>query len=85
MRKTAFFSVLVSGQTFSDKKGICGNAQGRVVMEAAPVSPLEVVQAELLFEFLIITLDAPATLDGVDQCLAGDVRRQRRELKKGKR
>ena len=54
-------------------------------MEAAPVSPLEVVQTELLFEFLIFALDAPATLDSVDQCLAGDVRRQRRELKKGKR
>ncbi len=50
-----------------------------MVVKAAPVSALEVVEREFLFEFLVIALDAPATLDGVDQLRARDVRWQRAE------
>jgi hypothetical protein len=66
-------------QTFADEKPVGRDAQRGMVMKAAPVATLEVVQAELLFEFLIVALDAPANLDGGDQRLAGDVRRQRGE------
>ena len=67
------------GQAFTDQKAVRRYAKARVVMETAPVSSLEVVQTELLFEFLIVALDAPAILDGVDQLLVGDVRWQRAE------
>ena len=66
-------------QTFTDEKAVGRNAEGGVVMKAAPVASLEVVEAELLFEFLVVTLDAPANLDGGDQLFAGDVGGQRGE------
>jgi hypothetical protein len=36
-------------QTFTDEKAVGRDAQRGVVMKAAPVASLEVVQAELLF------------------------------------
>ena len=36
-------------QTFTDEKAVGRNAEGGVVMKAAPVASLEVVEAELLF------------------------------------
>ena len=38
-----------------------------LVMEAAPVAALEVVEAKLLLQFLIVPLDAPAHLDDLHQ------------------
>ena len=36
-------------------------------MKAAPFAPLEVPETDLLLEFLIVALDAPAQFGGVDQ------------------
>ena len=42
-------------------------------MEAAPASAFEVAEAELLLEFLIVALDAPAQLGEIDQPREADV------------
>ena len=49
------------------------------MMEAAPASPLEMGEAELAFEFLVIALDAPAQFGRVDQDLDGGVLGQGRK------
>src|SRR5689334_25145474 len=41
------------------QEGVRGDAQGGVVVEAAPAPALEVPQAELLLELLAVALDAP--------------------------
>ena len=46
-------------------------------MKAAPSASLEVPEADLLLEFLIVALDAPAQLGDVDQRAQGDVLRKR--------
>jgi hypothetical protein len=50
------------------------------MVEAAPAAPLEVVQADLLLEFLIVPLDAPAQLGEVDEFAEADLRRQGRDV-----
>jgi hypothetical protein len=42
-------------------------------MEAAPTAPFEVTEPDLLFEFLIVALDAPAQFGEVDQPMEGDL------------
>src|SRR5207245_4864847 len=49
------------------------------MMEAAPAAPLEVPEPDLLLEFLIVALDAPAQLGQVNELAEADVRRQCRE------
>src|SRR5712672_3996706 len=49
------------------------------MVEAAPSAPLKVAEPDLLLELLIIALDAPAQLGGVDQSGERDVFRQGRE------
>src|SRR5829696_2142544 len=44
-----------------------------MVMEASPTSSLEVPEPELLFQFLIVPLDAPAQLRERDEAVEGDV------------
>jgi hypothetical protein len=39
-----------------------GGDQGDVVMPSGPGTPFEVVQAEAVFEFAVVVLDAPADL-----------------------
>jgi hypothetical protein len=51
------------------QEGVGRDAQGRVVVEAAPAAALEVPQAELLLELLEVALDAPAQLGGGGQLL----------------
>src|SRR5215469_17840519 len=46
------------------------------MMEAAPPSPLVMSEPELLLEFLVVALDAPAELCHVDQAGEGNVGRQ---------
>jgi hypothetical protein len=46
-------------------------------MESAPAAPFMVAQPEVLFQFLVVTLDAPALRDGTDQFHDGRVRWQR--------
>ncbi len=48
------------------------------MMEASPPAALEMVEPELVLELLIVALDAPAQLGGVDEiaqgCLGGQAR-----------
>src|SRR6266571_2711119 len=55
------------------------------MMEAAPAAPLEVPEPDLLLEFLIVALDAPAQLGKIDQLFEADIRRERREPVFGRR
>ena len=48
-------------------------------MKAAPVASFVVTQTQFLFEFEVVPLDAPAALDGADECLEGRCLRQRRQ------
>src|ERR1700741_504518 len=43
-------------------------------METAPSTALEMAESDLLLEFLIVTLDAPAQFGEVDQILQSGVR-----------
>jgi hypothetical protein len=36
------------------------------MVKAAPTSPLEVAKADLLFEFVVVALNAPAQLGDID-------------------
>ena len=49
------------------------------MMESPPASPLEVGEAELALQFLIVALDAPAQIDGVDESRERGVLRLGRE------
>src|SRR5260370_20083700 len=49
------------------------------MVEAAPPASFKVAQPDLLLELLIVALDAPAQLGGVDQIAERDVSRQGRE------
>jgi hypothetical protein len=46
------------------------------MMEAAPPTPFKMSEPELLLELLIVALDTPAQLGGVDQPAEGDVFRK---------
>ena len=48
-------------------------------MEAAPSAPFEMPEPDLLLEFLIVALDAPAQLGDVDQPAEGDALGKGRE------
>ena len=47
------------------------------MVEATPASPLEVAKANFLFEFVVVTLNAPAQLDDIDELTEANVRRKR--------
>src|SRR5437867_5385019 len=44
-----------------------------MVVEAAPTAPFEVAEPDLLLEFLIVALNAPAQFCQVDQPMEGDL------------
>ena len=50
-----------------------------MVVEASPASTFEMPEPDLLLEVVIVTLNAPAQLGGVDQIAKRDFRRERRE------
>src|SRR5246500_4370520 len=52
---------------FGDQEAIGCDRQRAVVMEAPPSAALIVAEADFLFEFLIVALDAPAQLGEVDE------------------
>src|SRR5882672_9901851 len=49
-----------------------------MVMKAPPAAPLEMIEPELILEFLIIALDAPAEFGEAHEVGEGRRRRQRR-------
>ena len=46
-------------EALGEQEAICRDAQRGMVMKTAPTAPFEMVQSELLLEFLIVALDAP--------------------------
>src|SRR5579862_8766399 len=66
-----------SRNALREQKGVGGNAQGGMVVKAAPTAALEIAEAKLLLELLIVALDAPAQLGEPYQLLARCVERQR--------
>ena len=59
------------------QESIGRDAQRCVMVEAAPASPFEVAEPNLLFEFLIIAFDTAAQFGGTDKLMERDVRRKR--------
>lgn len=62
---------------FAEQESIGGDAERDVMVEATPAAPLIVTQPEFLLEVLIVPLDPPAQLDGVDQRKPADAGGQR--------
>src|SRR5665647_3366121 len=62
-----------------DQESVGGDAQRGVVVEAAQSSALEMPKPNLLLEFLIVALDAPAQLGEVDQRAERDILGKGRE------
>ncbi|GHD76466.1 hypothetical protein GCM10010317_093080 [Streptomyces mirabilis] len=58
------------------EKGVGGGHEGDVVVPAGPRTPLDVVQAQAVFEFAVVVLDAPADLGQTDQVSHRSTRRQ---------
>ena len=50
-----------------DEEAVGGDAQGGVVVEAAPAPALIVIEPDLLLQFLVIALDPPSQLGGGHQ------------------
>ena len=61
------------------QEAVRSNAQGGMVMEAAPVAPFVMRQAKLLLQFPIIALDTPAHLGDEEQLVDGSLCRCPRE------
>ena len=69
------------GNRFSpgDQESVGRNAKGGVMVEAAPSPSFKMSQPDLLLEFLIVPLNAPAQLGKIDKPAEADLCRQRRE------
>jgi len=67
------------GLPLGDQESISRDAKRGVVVKATPASPLVVVEPDLPLELLIIGLDAPAQLGGVDELGEVDILGLRRE------
>ena len=61
------------------QEAIDGDAECRMVVEAAPAAAFEVAQAEFLFQFLIIALDNPSLLGQSGQVSQLDILRRIRQ------
>ena len=58
-------------QAPGNEKAVGRNTQRGVMMEALPAPPFVVREPELLIEFLVVPLDAPAHLGDEDQVFQG--------------
>ena len=65
-----FFS---PGQPLQHQETISRDTQACVMMESSPVASFVMADADLLLEFPVVPLDAPAHLDDAHQFLEGDV------------
>jgi hypothetical protein len=52
-----------------DEEAIGGDAQGGMMMEAAPATALIVIEPDFLFQLLVIALNAPSAFSGGHQIL----------------
>src|ERR1043166_8228768 len=76
-----FFSAgtLAGGQLFGHQETIGGDTQARMMMEAAPTSPLIVSQPQLLLQFQVVALDSPAHVRSTYQIVDGSAFGKRRQ------
>src|SRR2546428_1373652 len=72
-------------QPLRGQERVRGDAERRVMMEASPAAALEVIEPELVFQFLIVAFDPPAQHGELDEFRARRGRRQRREPKRKRR
>ena len=63
-------------RALSGEKSIGGDAKCGVMMESSPTSAFEMVDANFIFELLIIAFDAPAHMEGLNQRFQRCCRRQ---------
>src|SRR5215469_11251231 len=54
---------------FGDQEAVGGDTERGMMVKSAPGTALEVIESQLLLEFKIVALDAPAQLGGPDQLL----------------
>ena len=66
-------------KTVCQQEPVRRNTQGGVMMKATPAPSLIVAQAELLFKFLVVPLNAPAHLGDSDQFYKRRISGQRRK------
>ncbi len=59
-----------------DEEAIGGDAQGGMMMKAAPATALIVIEPDFLFQFFVIALNAPSAFGGGHQILERGVGRQ---------
>jgi len=71
--------VLLRGAALGNQKTISRDAQAGMVVVAAPVAALIVVEPGLLLQFFVVPLDPPAPLGRADQNLGRGFGRQRRQ------
>ena len=64
---------------FAEQETVGGDAQRGVMVEATPAAPLVVSQPKFLLEVLVIPLNPPAQLGGIDQRTPADAGGQRGE------
>jgi hypothetical protein len=62
-----------------DEEAISGDAQGGMMMKAAPATALIVIEPDFLFQFLIVALNAPSAFGGGHQIRERGVGRQGRQ------
>lgn len=58
---------LVSDKSFGHQEAVSCDAQRGVMMKASPAAPLIVAKAEVLFQVLVVALDAPTLVRSADQ------------------
>ena len=61
---------------FGDQESVGRDAQCGVMVKATPSAPFKMPEPDLLLEFLIIALDTPTQLGGIDQIAERDVFRK---------
>ena len=54
-------------RALSGEKSIGSDAECGVVMKSSPASAFEMVDADFVFELLVIAFDAPAHMEGLNQ------------------
>jgi len=64
---------LVGDEAFCHQESVGRDAQGGMVVKPPPASPFVVPEAEVLFQILIVALDAPALVGDADEFVEGDV------------
>jgi len=61
------FRAALGGAPLGDQESVGRDTQGGVVVEAAPSAAFEMPEPDLLFEILVVAVDAPAQFGEVDQ------------------